>query len=98
MTPISRRSLLAGCGCCTGLALAGCTTTGGDATAPGYKPALATDEGGLWQIMDKTEAELKRSRGLVRDEVRLAKAETTDLSVEVVSSAKDGAYDLKLSR
>ncbi|MBP2313775.1 M48 family metallopeptidase [Azospirillum soli] len=68
MTPISRRSLLAGCGCCTGLALAGCTTTGGDATAPGYKPALATDEGGLWQIMDKTEAELKRSRGLVRDE------------------------------
>lgn len=69
LTGLSRRGFLAGCGCCSGLSLAGCATTGdGAVTSPGYKPAAATDEGGLWQIMDRTEAELKRSRSLVRDE------------------------------
>lgn len=65
-----RRSFLAVCGCCSALALTGCTTTGtGEGnTAPGYRPSAATDEGGLWQVMDRTESDVKRSRALVRDE------------------------------
>ncbi|HEX2117357.1 MAG TPA: M48 family metallopeptidase, partial [Alphaproteobacteria bacterium] len=69
MSAFGRRHLLGGCSACAALALAGCVTDGVKPApiAPGYKPSAATDEGGLWQIMDKAEAETKRSRFLVRD-------------------------------
>lgn len=63
--PIHRRHVI-GCGCAA-LALAGCQTTAEGPVAPGYRPSAATDEGGLWAAMDKAEAELKRSRFLIRD-------------------------------
>jgi predicted Zn-dependent protease len=34
---------------------------------PGYRPALDTAEGGLWQVMDKVEADIKVSPALVKD-------------------------------
>ena len=69
MNPIGRRQFVGGCSACATLALAGCVTDGVKPApiAPGYKPDLATDEGGLWQVMDKAEAEMKNSRFLVRD-------------------------------
>ena len=36
--------------------------------APGYRPALDTEEGGLWALMDSQEAEVKASPTLVTDE------------------------------
>jgi len=36
-------------------------------TAPGYQPSRASDEGGLWDIMNRYEADLRTSRFLVRD-------------------------------
>ena len=36
--------------------------------APGYRPALDTEEGGLWAEMDRQEAEVKVSPALVTDE------------------------------
>ena len=41
---------------------------GSDIRAPGYRPALDTDEGGLWAAMDREEAALKVSPALVKDE------------------------------
>jgi predicted Zn-dependent protease len=69
MSLVGRRHFVGGCSACAALALAGCATDGVKPApiAPGYKPSAATDEGGLWQQMDKAEAELKRSRFLVRD-------------------------------
>jgi predicted Zn-dependent protease len=51
------------------LALAACTTVATDAPniAPGYRPTKSSDEGGIWQSVEKIEAEVKRSRLLVRD-------------------------------
>ncbi len=64
-----RRNVLTGlCGCAL-VGLTGCVT----AQAPdgpmqaGYKPATNTDEGGIWHVMDKAEADTKRSRHLMRD-------------------------------
>jgi beta-barrel assembly-enhancing protease len=69
MTTLSRRHVLGALGCsCASLALTGCVTAASDAPlAPGYRPASATDEGGLWSTMDKAENDLKRSRHLIRD-------------------------------
>lgn len=69
MTDLSRRRFNLGCSACATLALVGCATDGvgtGQMT-PGYRPSAATDEGGLWGIMDRAEAEVKRSRFLIRD-------------------------------
>jgi len=41
---------------------------GSGVLAPDYRPALDTEEGGLWAQMDREEAELKVSPGLVTDE------------------------------
>jgi predicted Zn-dependent protease len=35
--------------------------------SPGYRPALDTAEGGLWQVMDKFEADVKVSPALIKD-------------------------------
>jgi beta-barrel assembly-enhancing protease len=69
MSLLGRRHFVGGCSACAALALAGCATDGVKPApiTPGYKPSAATDEGGLWQRMDKAEAEVKRSRFLVRD-------------------------------
>lgn len=69
MSLLGRRHFVGGCSACAALALAGCATDGVKPVpvTPGYRPSAATDEGGLWQQMDKAEAETKRSRFLVRD-------------------------------
>jgi beta-barrel assembly-enhancing protease len=41
---------------------------GSEVLAPGYRPALDTEEGGLWAEMDRQEAEVKVSPALVKDE------------------------------
>ncbi len=66
---LGRRHFVGGCSACAALALAGCVTDGVKPApiSPGYKPNAATDEGGIWQVMDNVEAETKRSRFLVRD-------------------------------
>jgi predicted Zn-dependent protease len=66
------------CGCALRIAAAAAlllTAGGGSACfaaenvlAPGYRPALDSDEGGLWAVMDREEAELKVSPALVKDE------------------------------
>lgn len=69
MTMLHRRNLLTGlCGCAM-LGLTGCVTTmAQDGPMPvGYKPAENTDEGGLWHIVNKAEADTRRSRHLMRD-------------------------------
>jgi predicted Zn-dependent protease len=63
---LPRRAFLGGLCSCPLLALAGCAGSEGR-VAPGYKPAQATDEGGLWQMVAKTEEELKESRFRVRE-------------------------------
>ena len=75
MTPLSRRAVIAGLCSNSILGLSGCVTnadgTVGDGTvsrlAPGYKPSRATDEGGLWQVMEKAEDAYKQSRQVIRD-------------------------------
>ncbi|MFO1188085.1 MAG: M48 family metalloprotease [Alphaproteobacteria bacterium] len=70
MTPLTRRGFVHGCGWCTALALlSACQSPQGreGAVAPGYRPAPDSDEGGLWEIMDREEARLRQSRFLVRD-------------------------------
>jgi predicted Zn-dependent protease len=69
MTTMHRRDLLRGLCSCSLLGLTACVSTQG-AEPPltsGYRPATATDEGGLWHIMDKAENDIKRSRYLIRD-------------------------------
>jgi predicted Zn-dependent protease len=68
MTPLDRRAFLRGGACCTALTLAGCADPVPDGEiAAGYRPSLATDEGGLWQEMDRAEAAVKRSPERLRD-------------------------------
>jgi predicted Zn-dependent protease len=95
MTVIGRRELLGGLCCCSSLVLAGCAASvPSGRLEPGYKPQLATDEGGLWQTMEKAESEIKHSHNLVRDPdlnayvreivCRLGEAHCTDLRVYIV--------------
>lgn len=67
---MQRRQLLRGfCSCTAVAAFSGCTALVAPEgrVEPGYRPLQATDEGGLWQMVEKSEAELKRSRALLRD-------------------------------
>jgi predicted Zn-dependent protease len=68
MTGIGRRGFLAGCGCCALGALTG-SAFGAPWIPPGRfaRPDEASDEGGLWALMDREETKLKRSAFLVRD-------------------------------
>jgi predicted Zn-dependent protease len=66
-----RRLLKAGCACCAGLlARRGWAQTTFDYAAPHRfdRPDLATDEGGLWAMMDREERALRRSPLVLRDE------------------------------
>lgn len=49
------------------LSVIGCAPAPEGRIAPAYKPNLATDEGGLWDEMDKSEAKIRDSRSLIRD-------------------------------
>jgi predicted Zn-dependent protease len=91
-----RRALLRGCLCCAaGAALAACAPPG-PPIAAGSRPAAATDEGGLWGLMDREEARLQRSRFVMPErEVnelvrslcdRLAPEHARDIRVYVVRS------------
>jgi predicted Zn-dependent protease len=74
---MKRRQLLAaGCAHCAGLGLLGAisaaqaqTPPTGNWIAPARfdKPELASDEGGLWAIMDREETRLRRSPFIIRD-------------------------------
>jgi predicted Zn-dependent protease len=76
---LSRRHFGAGLCACGALAVAGCQTTdalsrpavAGQPLAAempvGYRPALSSDEGGLWAQADKAEARLRSSHFVVRD-------------------------------
>lgn len=66
-----RRLLAAGCACCAGLAVRnGWAQAAVDFAVPQRfdRPDLATDEGGLWAMMEREERALRRSPLLVRDE------------------------------
>lgn len=66
-----RRWMQWGCAHCVTLAgLSQAQTVGADWTAPPRfgKPDLATDEGGLWAMMDREETRLRRSPFRIRDE------------------------------
>jgi predicted Zn-dependent protease len=95
MSGVSRRDVLGGLCCCSALVLAGCApSVPASRVEPGYKPLLSTDEGGLWQTMEKEEGEIKRSHNLIRDaelnayvrEVvcRLGESHCSDLRVYVM--------------
>jgi len=66
---VKRRNFIAGgCACCTALYAAALHGQQDWQMPPRFvRPAPATDEGGLWAIMDRTETELRRSPFLIRD-------------------------------
>lgn len=103
MTMLHRRNLLTGlCGCAM-LGLTGCVTTMAQdgPMQVGYKPAENTDEGGLWHIVNKAEADAKRSRHLMRDKEwneylvgivnRLAGEHAKDIRVYLLRTAQFNA-------
>jgi predicted Zn-dependent protease len=63
-----RRLLAAGCGCCAGL-LSRIAFGQSEWTAPARfaRPDAASDEGGLWAMMDREESRLRRSPFALRD-------------------------------
>ncbi len=63
---LNRRHLLCGC---AATALTGCVSSGGGKPiAAGYAPTLDSAEGGLWEIFNKAEADLKFSPLRMTDE------------------------------
>lgn len=69
---LRRRALLGGVGCCGCLSAAWPLTAlaqgpSGNALESPQRPALDSEEGGLWGLMDREESRLKRSAFLVRD-------------------------------
>ncbi|HXJ00674.1 MAG TPA: M48 family metallopeptidase [Micropepsaceae bacterium] len=72
-----------------------------DIPAPGYRPALDTDEGGLWAAMDREEEALKVSPALVKDDALndyvkkivcdLAPAQCSSLRVYIVDDPSSNA-------
>ncbi|HUN46717.1 MAG TPA: M48 family metallopeptidase [Stellaceae bacterium] len=69
MITLTRRSLLGGLCSCSAAALAACHPTNAPEgpVAAGYRPALSSEEGGLWQAMDKAEAESRTSHFRIRN-------------------------------
>lgn len=71
---MDRRHFLIGCGCCgllsafPALALASSKTETWQAPARFQRPLPGTDEGGLWAMLDREEAKLRRSLFLIRDQ------------------------------
>lgn len=97
--PTRRDALVGGLCLSSALPLAGCSGSLGDIgrLEPGYRPAKATDEDELWKVVERSEADLKRSRQLVRDPelvayirdiaCRLGGAYCPDLRVYVLRTA-----------
>src|SRR5262249_34912191 len=69
MMTASRRQILGGLCSCSALALAACNATNAPEgrIMPSSRPALSSDEAGLWRAMDKAEDEVKSSRFRLRD-------------------------------
>jgi predicted Zn-dependent protease len=69
MTPVTRRHLLGGLCSCSALTLAACNATNAPEgrVVAGARPLLSSEEAGLWQAMDKAEAEVRESRFRIRD-------------------------------
>ncbi len=66
---ITRRHLLhAMCGCSAAGLVTGCAGGDLEPVAPGYRPALDSEEGGLWRLMDEAEEEIKYSRFRIYDQ------------------------------
>jgi Zn-dependent protease with chaperone function len=60
--------VLGGLCSCSALVLAACASSAPEGEiAPGFRPSLASDEGGLWHQMDKAESEVRASRAVIRD-------------------------------
>ena len=94
---MERRHFLAGCACCgLGALFASLAQAETAWIAPPrlQRPETASDEGGLWALLDREEAKLKRSRFLVRDPAlnayvngvacRLAGAHCPDMRLYIV--------------
>lgn len=71
---LSRRTFTLGLAGCAATTLGGCVTGGYQTTGPttnlvqqGYRPALDTDEAGIWLGADKTEQQLRHSATRVRN-------------------------------
>lgn len=91
-----RRFLAAGAWCCAGACVPAAWAQAPNYSAPVRlgKPDIATDEGGLWAMMDREERNLRRSPFLLRDAAlgtyvqdiacRLAKDHCPDLRVYLV--------------
>lgn len=59
---ISRRAMLGGVCSCSALALAGCVTSGPkENVSAGYQPQSNSLEGGLWQVVDQMEKDIRHS-------------------------------------
>lgn len=59
---LTRRSMLGGMCSCSAMALAGCVTSGPkENISAGYKPQSNSLEGGLWQVVDQLEQDLRHS-------------------------------------
>jgi predicted Zn-dependent protease len=93
VTGLSRRGVLGGLCSCSALGLLGCSTTDRP-MSPSYKPDMASDEAGLWEMMDKAESEVRESRSLIRDKdlnlyvesvvCRLARDYCTDIRTYII--------------
>jgi predicted Zn-dependent protease len=64
---IGRRAFVLGCGCCAFSVLAQTAVAPWTAPQRFVRPLDDAEEGGLWALMDREEARLKRSAFLVRD-------------------------------
>ena len=62
-----RAFLRAGCACCAGLLPAAALAQGWESPPRFTRPDVATDEGGLWALMDREETRLRRSPFNLRD-------------------------------
>ena len=61
------RRRLGFCVCCAAAGALGACAAPLPQLAPGERPAAATDEGGLWALMDREEARVARSRFVMRE-------------------------------
>jgi predicted Zn-dependent protease len=68
MTANFARTLLAATALTAAGAVSAYAATAMTPPAPGYRPALDTDEGGLWHVMDEAEKDVQVSPALVKDE------------------------------
>jgi predicted Zn-dependent protease len=59
---LTRRAMLGGVCSCSALALSGCVTSGPkENVSTGYRPQSSSLEGGLWQVVDQMEKDIRHS-------------------------------------